>query len=158
MPYSDDWQLSQNAIFLLLFLSMTNKSHLSASISNIIGMEHVRRVNVNVSCCQQRVESGRPDRADGRGQWTGQFWHTSLSATRIHLIINVFQLVANKTQVRGRQAVLSGGRRPGKLGKQHGQNEHSCTYPHAKASFHKKKHTHTHKGDLLPMTRSSALE
>lgn len=96
---------------------------------------------VNVSICQQRVESDRPDRADGRGQWTGQLWHTSLSATHIHLIINVFQLVANKTQVRGRQTVLSGGWSQAK--KQHGQNEHLCACPHAKAYFHKK-YTHAY--------------
>lgn len=99
---------------------------------------------VNVSCCQQRVESDRPDRADGRGQWTGQLWHTSLSATHIHLIINVFQLVANKTQVRGRQAVLSGGRRQANSENNMDKMNICAHVPMPRHTFTKHTHTRIH--------------
>lgn len=70
---------------------------------------------MNESCCQPTVESDRLDRADGRGWRKEQLWHTSLSDGRVHLIINAFQLVANKREAGGHPALLSRGRRWSKL-------------------------------------------
>lgn len=124
-------------------------------ISDMIRRRHVGGWIVNESCCRPREESDRLDRADGRGWWTERLWHTSLSAGRIQLIINAFQLVANKSEAGGQPALLSREKRPGQTWEQIWLNE--CLRTRLYANYCMGAHTHAHTRSL-PITRSSALE
>lgn len=125
-------------------------------------MRRVGGWTVNESRCQPRVESDRLDGADGRGWWTQQLWHTSLSATRIQFIINAVQLVANSSEAGGRTPLLSRGRRRSKLENKHGQM-YACAHVSMPTcgrvtETHTKAGAHTHTANVLPIIRSSALE
>lgn len=116
-------------------------------ISSMSRMRHVGGWIVNESCCQLRAGSDRLDRADGRGWWAEQLWNTSMSAGRIHLIINAFQLTANKREGRGYLALLSRGRRLVQTWRQIRTNMCLRTHLHARGTFcmfMSARHTNTH--------------
>lgn len=112
-------------------------------ISDMIRMRHVGGWIVNESCCRPREESDRLDRADGRGWWTERLWHTSLSAGRIQLIINAFQLVANKSEAGGQPALLSREKRRGKLENKYGLMN-ACAHVSMPTTVWAHTHTRTH--------------
>lgn len=106
-PFQKGVQLSSSVpnifFFCISTLNLTRANTAGLSLTPISYMISIRHAGVNESCCQPRVESDSLDRTDGRGWWTEQLWHTSLSEGSIHLIINAFQLVANKRGAGGQE-------------------------------------------------------